>query len=123
GPRRAPAWVLCRTQGPGAGPIMRGGETRALAARAHDRGLAVHMAGARFANALVRMNASPAEATWKAGIDVLSLGATKAGALAAEAIVFFDPARAANMGERRKRGGHLLSKHRFVAAQLEAFFA
>jgi threonine aldolase len=81
------------------------------------------MDGARFANALARQNASPADATWRAGVDVLSFGATKAGALAAEAVVFFDPKRAANMAERRKRGGHLLSKHRFAAAQLEAFLA
>jgi threonine aldolase len=69
------------------------------------------------------MNASPAEATWKAGVDALSFGATKGGALAAEAVVFFDPARAADMQERRKRGGHLVSKHRFVAAQIEAYLA
>jgi threonine aldolase len=81
----------------------------------------VHMDGARFANALARQNASPADATWRAGVDILSFGATKAGALAAEAVVFFDPAQSANMAERRKRGGHLLSKHRFAAAQLEAF--
>lgn len=79
------------------------------------------MDGARLANALVRLNASPAEATWKAGVDVLSFGATKGGALAAEAVVFFDRALAAHMGERRKRAGHLLSKHRFLAAQFEAF--
>jgi threonine aldolase len=64
---------------------------------------------------------SPAEATWKAGVDVLSFGATKGGALAAEAVLFFEPARAAGMQERRKRAGHLVSKHRFVAAQMEAF--
>jgi threonine aldolase len=58
-----------------------------------------------------------------AGVDALSFGATKGGALAAEAVVFFDPARAADMAERRKRGGHLISKHRFVAAQLEAYLA
>jgi threonine aldolase len=69
------------------------------------------------------MNVSPAEATWKAGVDILSLGATKGGALAAEAIVFFDAARAAGMAERRKRGGHLFSKHRFTAAQFDAYFA
>jgi threonine aldolase len=69
------------------------------------------------------MNASLAQATWKAGVDVLSFGATKGGALAAEALVFFDPARAANMPERRKRGGHLVSKHRFIAAQFEAYLA
>ena len=86
-------------------------------------GLAVHVDGARFANALARMNASPAQATWKAGVDVLSFGATKGGALAAEAVVFFDPARGADMSERRKRGGHLVSKHRFIAAQIEAYLA
>src|SRR6202043_3035490 len=87
------------------------------------RGLAVHMDGARLTNALVRLGVTPAEATWKAGIDVLSFGATKGGAMAAEAIVFFDPTRAIAMAERRKRGGHLLSKHRFVAAQFDAFLA
>src|SRR5919109_964881 len=71
--------------------------------------LPVHVDGARFANALVRMNCSPAEATWKAGVDVLSLGATKNGALAAEAVVFFNPAQAAHMEDRRKRGGQLVS--------------
>ena len=90
---------------------------------AHARGLAVHVDGARFANALVRLGITPAEATWKAGVDVLSFGATKGGALAAEAIVFFDPQRATGMPERRKRGGHLLSKHRFIAAQFDAFLA
>ncbi len=83
----------------------------------------VHMDGARFANALVRMNASPAEVTWKAGVDVLSFGATKGGAMAAEAVVFFDRELAANMAERRKRAGQLLSKHRFLALQFEAFLA
>ena len=63
------------------------------------------------------------EATWQAGVDVLSFGATKGGALAAEAVVFFDPARGADMPERRKRGGHLVSKHRFIAAQIEAYLA
>ena len=67
------------------------------------RSLAVHMDGARFANALVRLNATPAEITWRSGIDVLSFGATKGGALAAEAVIFFDPEVAAFFGERRKR--------------------
>jgi threonine aldolase len=83
--------------------------------------MAVQMDGARFANAIARFGVSPAEATWKAGVDVLALGATKGGAMAAEAVIFFDPARAAAMGERRKRAGHLMSKHRFVAAQFDAF--
>src|SRR5262249_52926487 len=90
---------------------------------AHARGLMVHVDGARFGNALARMNASPAQATWMAGVDALSFGATKGGALAAEAVVFFDPARAAGMSERRKRGGHLISQHRVVAAQMEAYRA
>src|SRR5205823_10697717 len=104
-----------------AGMIDRPDEIAALAKIAHGRGMKVHMDGARFANALVRMNASPAAITWQAGVDVLSFGATKAGALAAEAVVFFDKALAAHMGERRKRAGHLLSKHRFLSLQFGAF--
>jgi threonine aldolase len=104
-----------------AGTIYRPDEIAALATIAHDHGMKVHMDGARFANALVRMNASPAEITWKSGVDVLSFGATKAGALAAEAVVFFDRVAAAHMAERRKRAGHLLSKHRFLALQFDAF--
>src|SRR5262249_62435696 len=76
---------------------------------ARERSVPVHMDGARFANALVRLSATPAQITWQSGVDVLSFGITKVGALAAEAVVFFDPARAAFMAERRKRGGHLLS--------------
>jgi threonine aldolase len=104
-----------------AGTIYRPDQIAALAEVAHAHGMKVHMDGARFANALVRMNASPAEATWQAGVDVLSFGATKGGALAAEAVVFFDRALAANMAERRKRAGHLVSKHRFLALQFQAF--
>jgi threonine aldolase len=122
GPHHVSASVLSLTQASEAGTVYRAEEVRALADMAHAQGLAVHMDGARFANALARMNVSPAQATWKAGVDVLSLGATKGGALAAEAVVFFEPQRAANMGERRKRGGHLVSKHRFIAAQFDAFF-
>jgi threonine aldolase len=106
-----------------AGTIYSLAEIKALADIAHAHGLAVHMDGARFANALVRLGVAPAEMSWKAGIDVLSFGATKGGALAAEAIVIFDPARADAMAERRKRCGHLLSKHRFLAAQFEAFLS
>jgi threonine aldolase len=123
GPHHVVPSVLSLSQATEAGTAYRPDEIETLAALAHAQGLAVHMDGARFANALVRLSASPAEATWKAGIDVLSLGATKAGALAAEAIVFFAPERAAQMAERRKRGGHLVSKHRFIAAQLDAFLA
>lgn len=115
--------VLSLTQATECGTIYQIEEIAALAALAHERGMAVHMDGARFANAIARLGATPAKASWRAGVDVLSFGATKGGALAAEAIVFFDPARAEAMAERRKRGGHLASKHRFVAAQFEAFLA
>jgi threonine aldolase len=111
------------TQASEAGTIYRLEEIAALAAIARERGLALHMDGARFANALVRLNATPAQATWQAGVDVLSFGATKGGAIAAEAIVFFDSARAADMPERRKRSGHLFSKHRFLSAQMLGFLA
>ncbi len=105
------------------GTVYQIDEIAALAGLAHERGMAVHMDGARFANAVARLGATPAEASWRAGVDVLSFGATKGGALGAEAVVFFDPARADAMAERRKRGGHLVSKHRFIAAQFEAFLA
>jgi threonine aldolase len=120
-PHQMIASALSITQASEAGTIYRTDEIATLAEIAHGRALAVHMDGARFANALVRLNASPAEMTWRSGIDVLSLGATKGGALAAEAVVVFDPARAEFMGERRKRAGQLLSKHRFVAAQFLAY--
>jgi threonine aldolase len=89
------------------------------AARQHE--LPVHMDGARFANALAHLGCTPAEATWKCGVDVLSLGATKNGALGADAVVFFDPAMARDFERRRKRAGHLMSKLRFVSAQLIAY--
>jgi threonine aldolase len=112
---------LSLTQATEGGTIYRTDEIAALSEAAHAGGLKVHMDGARFGNALVRLNASAAEITWKAGVDVLSFGATKGGAMAAEAIVFFDRKLADAMLLRRKRGGHLVSKHRFVAAQFNAF--
>jgi len=115
--------VLSLTQASEAGTVYQIDEIATLAGLAHERGMAAHMDGARFANAVVRLGVTPAQASWRAGIDVLSFGATKGGALAAEAVVFFDPARAKAMAERRKRGGHLVSKHRFIAAQFEAFLA
>jgi threonine aldolase len=121
GPHHVTPSVLSLSQATEAGTIYRPDELSQLATIAHDRGLAVHVDGARLSNAIARLNASLAEATWKAGVDALSFGATKSGALAAEAVVFFDPARAAGMEERRKRGGHLISKHRFIAAQFEAY--
>jgi len=123
GPHHVSPAMLSLSQATEAGTIYRPDEVRQLAEIAHARGLSVHMDGARLANALARLAVTPAEATWKAGVDVLSFGATKGGALAAEAILFFDAARAAGMQERRKRAGHLVSKHRFVAAQMEAYLA
>ena len=123
GPHHVSAAALSLSQATEAGTIYRVAEIQRLAEIAHDGGLAVHMDGARFANALVRTNMTPAEVTWQAGVDVLSFGATKGGAFCAEALIFFDPARAKGMQERRKRGGHLLSKHRFLAAQMEAYLA
>jgi threonine aldolase len=123
GPHHVTPSVLSLTQVTEAGTIYQPREIAALAEIAHARGIAVHMDGARFANAVAALGVSPAEASWKLGVDVLSFGATKGGALGAEAVIFFDPARAAGMDERRKRAGHLLSKHRFVAAQFDAFFA
>ena len=117
---RGPA-AMSLSQATEAGTSYRASEIRQLAEIAHGHDVAVHLDGARFANALVRTNATPAEITWRAGVDVLSFGATKGGALAAEAVIFFDPVRTRGMPERRKRGGHLLSKHRFLAAQLDAY--
>jgi threonine aldolase len=98
-------------------------EVAALGALARQRGLSLHMDGARFANAVAALDCAPAAITWRAGVDVLSFGATKNGALAAEAVIFFDKARAAALGFRRKRAGHLLSKMRFIAAQLDAYLS
>ncbi len=96
-------------------------EIARLTAIAHDAGLAVHMDGARFGNAVAALGATPAELTWKAGIDVMSFGGTKGGCWAAEAVLFFHPGDAEDFAFRRKRAGHLFSKSRFVAAQLGAF--
>ena len=121
GPHHVTPSVLTLSQATECGTIYRVAEIRELTAIARKHNVAVHMDGARLGNALARMNVSPAEATWKAGVDALSFGATKGGAMGAEAVIFFDPQRGANMQDRRKRGGALASKHRFIAAQLEAF--
>jgi threonine aldolase len=81
------------------------------------------MDGARFANALAALGCAPADITWRAGVDALSFGATKNGALGAEAVLFFNPGDAADFAYRRKKSGHLMSKMRFVSAQLEAYLA
>jgi len=113
--------ALSLSQATEAGAVYRLEEIAALSAVARDAGCAVHMDGARFGNALAHLRCSPADMTWRAGVDVLSLGATKDGALACEAVIFFDPARAADFEFQRKRGGHTVSKGRFLGAQMEAW--
>lgn len=113
--------ALSLSQATEAGTIYTVPEIAALAALARAAGLPVHMDGTRFSNALARAGAAPAEMSWKAGVDILCLGATKCGAMAAEAVVIFDPAKAWEFELRRKRGGHLFSKMRFVSAQMLAW--
>jgi threonine aldolase len=95
-------------------------EVAALGDLAKARGLAFHMDGARFANAVARLDCSPADLTWRAGIDALSFGFVKNGGMSAEALIFFNPELRQQTLYRRKRAGHLLSKGRFLAAQLLA---
>lgn len=112
--------ALSITQATELGAAYTPAEVKVLADLARSNGLPVHMDGTRFANALARQGCTPAELSWKAGVDVLCLGATKNGALGAEAVVFFDgdKARGWEFELRRKRGGHLFSKMRYVAAQM-----
>ncbi|MFV3074185.1 threonine aldolase family protein [Niveispirillum fermenti] len=113
--------ALSLTQATEAGTVYSPAEVAALSAIASRHGLRVHMDGARFANAVASLGCSPADVTWRAGVDVLSFGATKNGALGAEAVVFFDRDLSADFGYRRKRAAHLFSKMRFLSAQLEAY--
>jgi threonine aldolase len=95
-------------------------EIAALSALCRKHGLALHMDGARFANAVAHLGCAPADITWRAGVDVLSFGFVKNGGLSSEALIFFKPELAKGFVERRKRAGHLLSKGRYSAAQLLA---
>lgn len=95
-------------------------EISEIAALAREHGLYLHMDGARFANAVASANCHPGDISWRAGVDILSFGFTKNGAMNAEALVFFNHNLAAQAGYRRKRAGHLLSKGRFLAAQILA---
>jgi len=115
--------ALSLSQATEAGTAYQPDEIAALAAIAHEAGMGVHMDGARFANVVAATGTAPAELTWRAGVDVLSLGATKNGALACEAVIVFDPAKAAAMPYQRKRAGQTLSKGRFLGAQMEAWLA
>ena len=112
---------LSLSQATEAGTIYSCAEIGKLADMAHAAGMAVHMDGARFANALATQNCSPAAMTWQVGVDVLSFGASKNGTLACEAVIFFDPAKARNFAFMRKRAGHALSKGRLLGAQMQAY--
>ena len=104
-----------------AGTVQSVAEVAALAGVAKAHGVPVHLDGARFANALAATGATAAEMTWRAGVDVVSFGGTKNGCLGVEAVVIFDPAKAWEFELRRKRAGHLMSKHRFLSAQMAAY--
>jgi threonine aldolase len=113
--------LLSITQATERGSLYSVDEIAGLASDADAAGLFVHMDGARFANALVALDATPAQMTWRAGIDVLSFGATKNGGYACEAVVFFNPDHVRDFEYRRKRGGHLGCKSRYTAAQWLAY--
>jgi threonine aldolase len=105
------------------GLVYRADDVVAIGALARDHGLGFHMDGARFANAVATTGASPADLTWRAGVDVLSFGFVKNGGMFAEALVFFRGDLVEATRIRRKRAGHLLSKGRFAAAQIRALLA
>jgi threonine aldolase len=113
--------ALSLTQATEKGAAYTPDDVAALGAQAKAAGIPVHMDGTRFANAVARLGCTPADLTWRAGVDVLCLGATKNGAMAAEAVILFDEAKAWEFELRRKRGGHLFSKMRYLGAQMAAY--
>lgn len=115
--------VVSLTQVTEAGTVYTPEQIKAISALARDKGLYVHMDGTRFANAIASLDCHPADISWKSGVDVLCFGASKNGAIAAEAVVFFNKELAKTFNSRRKRAGHLLSKMRFVSAQFDAYLS
>ena len=113
--------ALSVTEATEAGTLYTAAELAELAGIAHRHGMLVHLDGARFANAVAALDASPAALTWKAGIDLMSFGGTKNGCWAAEAIVVFEPGRFPDLEVLRARAGQTCSKARFVAAQFEGY--
>jgi threonine aldolase len=113
--------VVSITQSCETGTVYPLQEIRDISKIAHEHNMSLHMDGARFANALVSIDSSPAEMTWKSGVDVLTLGGTKNGCLAAEAIIFFKPEMVGSFPFLHKRSGQLLSKMRFISSQLNAY--
>ncbi len=113
--------ALSITQATEAGTVYPAAAIQSLSTLAKAHGLVVHMDGARLANAVAALGQSPADVTWRAGVDILSFGATKNGCAMADAIVVFDPRLAEHLPHLRMRAGHLMSKSRFIAAQLVAY--
>jgi threonine aldolase len=113
--------AISLTQASERGTVYSQSELRAISGVARKHGLKLHVDGARFANALVHLDASPAALSWRAGVDALSFGATKNGAMGAEAVIFFHENDVGDFAYRRKKSGHLLSKMRFLSAQLDAY--
>jgi len=120
-PHMVPPTTVSITQASELGGVYTLDEIAAITDVARSRDMGVHMDGARFANALSKLGCSPAEMTWRRGVDVLSFGSTKNGTMGAEAVVFFDAERIGSFIYNRMRGGHLASKMRFLSAQLEAY--
>ena len=120
-PHESQPRVLSLTLPSDHGTVYRPHEIAALSGIARERGMRVHVDGARIANAVAALGCAPADVTWRAGVDVLSLGATKNGALSAEAIVVFDDRIAEELVYRTKRSGHVTSKMRFQSAQVTAY--
>lgn len=114
--------MLTITQATEAGTVYTLNEISALSKVAKANNIPMHMDGARFANALVELECTPAEMTWKNGVDMVSFGATKNGCWCAEALVVFNRNLLSHFQFIRKRSGHLFSKTRFISAQLEAYF-
>ena len=123
GVQQMPPKALSISQATECGTVYEPGDIAGLSAVCREHGLALHMDGARFANALVTLGCSPAEMTWKQGVDILSFGGTKNGCLMAEAILVFDRALAESLAYRRKRAGQTISKGRLIAAQFQGYLA
>ena len=114
---------LALTQATENGRVYDVAEIKNLTTVAKKYNLSTYMDGARFTNALVALGCTPAEMTWKAGIDAVSLGGSKNGCMGVEAVIFFDPSKAWEFELRRKRGAHLFSKHRYLSAQMQGYLA
>ena len=118
---KAPPSAISITQATDGGTVYNAAEVAALAAIARRYGMKVHMDGARFGNAVVKAGSSPADLTWRAGVDIMSFGATKGGAMNTEAIVLFEETLTKELTIRARRAGQVSSKMRFASAQLDRY--